>query len=311
LSCLEKGHQVQVLGQENTPAEVRNSRSLKEHGAGLILGSVTERALLDSSFEGIEVVFHLAATQHEMNVPDQRFWDVNVGGTRNVMEAACSAGVRRVVHGSTIGVYGSINGRIDENSACRPDNIYGVTKLEGEKLALSYQGRAEVAAIRIPEVYGPGDQRLLKLFRAVRKSRFMTIGSGKNLHHLIYVGDLIDVCMLAAGHPAAPGEVFLVAGERPFSTNEMVSTIANELKVRAPRLHLPLFPFRLLAAVLEKTLRPLGIQPPLHERRLDFFRKSFTLSWEKAHRMLGFKPGTDLSVGVRRTAAWYSELGYL
>jgi nucleoside-diphosphate-sugar epimerase len=246
-----------------------------------------------------------------MNVPDQRFWDVNVGGTKNVLEAASAAGVRRVVHGSTIGVYGKISGKIDESSQCRPDNIYGVTKLEGEKLALSYQGNVEVTAIRIPEVYGPGDHRLIKLFKAVRKSRFMTIGNGKNLHHLIYVGDLVDACMLAARHPAAPGEVFLVAGEQPLSTDEMVSTIARELKVDVPRLHLPLFPFRVLATTLEKTLRPLGIQPPLHERRLDFFRKSFALSWEKANRVLGFRPGTAFPLGVRRTAAWYTELGYL
>jgi nucleoside-diphosphate-sugar epimerase len=105
LACMEKGHEARVLGQENTPAEIRNSRDLKERGATLVLGSVTDKELLTASLDGVEVVFHLAATQHEMNVPDQRFWDVNVGGTKNVLEAASAAGVRRVVHGSTIGVY--------------------------------------------------------------------------------------------------------------------------------------------------------------------------------------------------------------
>ena len=72
-----------------------------------------------------------------------------------------------------------------------------------------------------------------------------------------------------------------------------------------------MLPFLTAAILMEKTLGPLGIQPPLHRRRLDFFRKSFFFSREKAASVLGFSPKTDFRHGVARTAAWYKENGML
>jgi nucleoside-diphosphate-sugar epimerase len=311
LDCLKRGHAVKVLGQENTPAETFNRKTVEEHGGKVILGSVSDTDIFSDIFHGVDVVFHLAAAQHEMNVPDRKFWDVNVAGTQNVLDASVRAGVKRFVHGSTIGVYGSISGVIDELTPCVPDNIYGVTKLEGEKVALSYGDRIPVVAIRIPEVYGPGDRRLLKLFKAIGKNAFMVIGKGENLHHLIYIDDLIEGFLQAATHPAAENQLFLLAGGEPVSTNQMVALISRALGTKPPRFHAPMFPFTVAAVVLEKTLRPLGIQPPLHRRRLDFFKKSFTLSSQHARSTFGFSPRTDFERGARETADWYKETGLL
>ena len=134
LNSLEKGHSVRVLGQKNTEAESQNMSLIQEKGAEVVLGSVTEKGVVSDILKEIDVVFHLAAAQHEMNVPDKRYWDVNVAGTKNMLEASINAGVKRFVHGSTIGVYGSaLEGNIDENSTLKPSNIYGRTKLEAEK----------------------------------------------------------------------------------------------------------------------------------------------------------------------------------
>jgi len=311
LDLLKKGHSVRVLGQENTPAESFNRKTVEEHGGRVILGSVSDTDGFPELFRGVDVVFHLAAAQHEMNVPDRKFHDVNVLGTKNILDASVQAGVKRFVHGSTIGVYGSASGVIDEQTPCVPDNIYGVTKLEGEKLALSYGGRIPVVAIRIPEVYGPGDRRLLKLFKAIGRHAFIVIGNGGNLHHLIYVDDLVEGLMQAATHPAAENGLFLLAGKEPVTTDGMVAAISRQLGATPPRFHAPMLPFSVAAIVLEKTLRPLGIQPPLHRRRLDFFKKSFTLSSRLAKRTFGFSPRTDFETGARETADWYKEQGYL
>jgi nucleoside-diphosphate-sugar epimerase len=213
--------------------------------------------------------------------------------------------VRRVVHGSTIGVYGSIEGEIDENSPCQPDNIYGITKLEGEKVALSFADRIPVVVIRIPEVYGPGDRRLLKLFRAIKRGRFPMIGAGRNWHHPIYVDDLVEGLLVAATHPGAPGQVFLLAGKEAVTTNDMVQAVADAVGVPGPSLRIPLGPLLLIATALETVLRPLGIQPPLHRRRMDFFRKSFTLRATRAADRLGFVPRTSFRGGAQATAQWY------
>jgi nucleoside-diphosphate-sugar epimerase/2-polyprenyl-3-methyl-5-hydroxy-6-metoxy-1,4-benzoquinol methylase len=311
LQCLERGDRVRVLGQENTDAEKQNKQLIEEKGAEVVLGSVKDRLRMSELARDIETIFHLAAAQHEANVSDQLFYDVNVSGTRNILEAAIATGVKKFVHGSTIGVYGNLEDKIDEESPCNPDNIYGKTKLEGEKLVLSFRDRIPVVIIRISETYGPGDRRLLKLFRAVRKKAFLKIGSGKNLHQLIYVDDLIDGMLLAAKSDRADGEIVLLVGTTPISTDEMIDAIAASLNVKLPSFHAPLLPFTIMALIMELVLRPMGIQPPLHRRRMDFFKKSFSFSNSKASSLLGFMPQHSFKQGVAKTANWYRVNGLL
>jgi nucleoside-diphosphate-sugar epimerase len=312
LRCLESGDEVVVYGQENTAAEKENRRTIEEAGATVILASMTDTDALSGAMQGIDVVFHLAAAQHEANVPDSLFWDVNVKATRQILEIAEKKGVGRFVHGSTIGVYGSaLSGDLDESSELMPDNIYGVTKLEGEKAVLQAGGRLPVVVIRISETYGPGDRRLLKLFKAIDKKAFFMIGDGKNVHHLIYVDDLIDGFLAAAGDDRALGEVFVLAGKDIVTTNEMVGTIARVLEKKLLPVRVPLFPMLMVATVMEAVLRPMGIQPPLHRRRMDFFKKGFQFSLKKSKTLLGFEPRHSFYEGVEKTAAWYREQGLL
>jgi nucleoside-diphosphate-sugar epimerase len=312
IASREKGHTVELLGQTNTQAEHENHRLLMKHDIKTTLGSVLEKDKLVALAEGCDVVFHLAAAQHEANVPNEHFYKVNVEGTRNILEASVQGGVKRFVHGSTIGVYGSaMEGGIDENSPLRPNNIYGVTKREGEQLALAFNERLPVAVVRISETYGPGDRRLLKLFKAIQKNLFFVIGKGDNKHQLIYVDDLVDGMYLAANDPNAIGQVFVLAGKEILTTRQMVDTVAECLGTRIPRIHAPILPFLAAAVLFEKALGPLGIQPPLHRRRLDFFRKSFFFSQEKAANVLGFSPKTNFRRGVAQTATWYKENGLL
>jgi nucleoside-diphosphate-sugar epimerase len=152
---------------------------------------------------------------------------------------------------------------------------------------------------------------LLKLFKAVQKNMFFIIGNGQNMHHLIYIDDLIDGFMLAGTVPDAIGQLFVLAGKEALTTHDMVTHIAEHLGAKLPAFRAPLALFLLVAAVLESLLRPLGIQPPLHRRRMDFFKNSFVFSYEKASKMLGFAPRVNFKEGAAATAAWYRSLGYL
>lgn len=316
LRLLGDGHLVRVLGQTNNEYEEQNADLLAQNGAEIVLASVTERNRIFSLVEGIDWVFHFAAAQHEANVPDQHFHDVNVIGTENLLDASIVAGVKRFVHGSTIGVYGEADGHtienpITEDSPVNPANIYGRTKLEGESLVLSYAERLPVVVIRISEVYGPGDQRLLKLFKGIQKGMFFKIGAGRNLHHLIYIDDLIDGMLLAATKDEGIGDVFVLSGPDPLTTDEMIETVAAGLNVALPPARAPLGLFMGAATAMEAVFKPLGIQPPLHRRRMDFFRKSFVLSSDKAATELGFQPENRFDQGVLKTAQWYADQGLL
>lgn len=308
LRLLAEGNQVRIFGRTNTPAEEENDRVLREKGVERVHGSITDPDAVEKAVRERDTVFHLAAAQHEANISDQVFWDVNVTGTENLLAACMTHRVRRLVHGSTIGVYGSsMGGVIDENSPLKPDNIYGKTKLAGEQAALAFSDRMPVTAIRISETYGPGDRRLLKLFRGINANRFFVIGSGENLHHPVYIDDLVNGFLLAAEKKEALGQIFLLAGPAPVTTTEMVQEIAQALGKKPLPFRSPFFPFLVMAWLMEATLKPLGIQPPLYRRRLDFFKKSFCLDTTKATTLLGFSPATTFHDGAARTAAWYKK----
>ena len=312
LRLLEAGNEVSVLGQVNNSAEEENLVEIKEAGADVIIASITDVGVVTEATSGIDYVFHLAAAQHEMNVPDQLFWDVNVEGTKNLLNASLAAGVKRFIHGSTIGVYDpDLRGTIDEQSPLRPDNIYGITKLEAEKVVTSFQEKLPVVIIRISETYGPGDRRLLKLFRGIKSGMFFVIGAGKNIHHLLYIDDLVEGLIRAGREDDVTGRIITLSGKEPLSTNAMVRTIAQELGVNPPRWRAPMSLFMLMAVIMESTLRPLGIQPPLHRRRMDFFRKSFQFSQKRSTEILGFSPQTGFRQGVSETARWYMDKGHL
>ncbi len=309
---MERGESVRILGLINNPVEEANAEAISRRGGEVVLGSIVDRDAVRRSVDGVGIVFHLAAAQHEANVPDSRFWEINVTGTENLLSESTSAEVSRFVHGSTIGVYGSRAGRtIIDDSPLLPTNIYGVTKLKAEEVVRSYRSQLDTVVIRISETYGPGDRRLLKLFRGIAKGHFFYIGSCTNLHHPIYIDDLLAGLEIAASDERAVGETMVLAGPVSVTTREMVEQIAAALRRRKPSLHLPLTPFFLIALLLEKTLGPVGIQPPLHRRRLDFFRTGFSFSNESPRTLLGFVPAIPLEKGIAETARWYIEAGLL
>jgi dihydroflavonol-4-reductase len=312
LQARGEGHEVIVAGQLNSDAERARHEELARAGVSIEQGPLQDAQYAQRVTAGCQAVIHLAAAQHEANVPDEYFFDVNVNGTKTLLEASRGAGVSRFVYGSTIGVYGEYRGQaLDEDTPPQPMNVYGRSKLAAEQVVKAQQGEMQTSIVRISETYGPGDYRLLKLFRALDRGRFFIIGSGLNRRQAIHVRDLVQGLMLAAVHPAAVGETFVLAGQETMTTREMVEHVAHALGRRAPRWRAPMWPFLAAAVTFEKTLAPLGIQPPLHRRRLDFFRKSFVFSTAKASRLLGFRASVPFAAGSVETADWYRQQGLL
>ncbi len=310
--AVREGRQVTVASPVNNDAEKFRCDLLTRAGINIVEASLDDSARLRAALPGHDAVIHLAAAQHEAEAPESHFRKVNVDGTRNLLTLAHEASVRRFVHGSTIGVYGDAShGVLDEQSPLAPDNPYGRTKAEAEGVVHDFASRLEVAIVRISETYGPADLRLLKLFRAIQRGRYVTLGSGRNERQLIYVDDLCRALLAAADAPAAAGQTMILAGAERLTTDAMVNAISAALGKHAGARHVPLWPFDVAAAVFEACLPPLGLKPPLHRRRLDFFRKSFRFSIERAGRLLNFHPEVAFSDGARRTATWYRSAGLL
>jgi nucleoside-diphosphate-sugar epimerase len=313
LHARRNGVDVLATGRAEIDVERERLAELRAADVPVEIGTLHDVGFVRRLVRDRTVVIHLAAAQHESHMPAAYFRSVNVDVVRQLLDECRSAAIRRFVYGSTMGVYGEASQhlQLDEQSEVRPENPYQETKLEAEALV---RGRAydfDTAIVRIAETYGPGDRRLLKLFRAVERGQFFMIGPGTNRRQCIHVNDLVRGLWLAAEHPAAVGETFIMAGREVMTTNEMVERIATALDRKAPRTHVPLWPFLAAAAVLETTLQPLRIHPPLHRRRLDFFRKSFVFSTVKAQRLLAFMPEIDFQSGAADTARWYRSRGLL
>jgi nucleoside-diphosphate-sugar epimerase len=284
-------------------------------GARVVGGDVADEAALDRATAGVEVVFHVAGAFREPGLPDEAYWRTNATAVGRVIEAARRNGVRRVVCTSTVGIHGSVAGPpATEDSPVRPEGVYEVTKAAGDALALAEaeKGEPEVVVLRPAPVYGPGDTRLVKLFRLAGQRRPILLGSGRAHYQMVYVDDLVDAFLLAARRPEAAGQAFIVAGAERPSLDELVAAVAHALGRAAPRpVHVPAAPVRRLAHACELVCRPLGVRPPLYRRRVDFFLNDRRYDTGKAERLLGFRPRVGLEEGLGRTVAWCRSCGLL
>jgi nucleoside-diphosphate-sugar epimerase len=303
------GHDVRVLvrGSDGTHA-------LADAGLQVAAGDLTRPESLGEALAGVAVVYNIAALYRQAGLPRDTYHRVNARAVGDLVERAAAAGVRRVVHCSTVGVHGDVeHPPADEDAPLRPGDVYQETKLEGERLGREAASRTgiELSIVRPSGIYGPGDRRLAKLFRGVARRRFVVLGSGRIFYHLTYIDDLVAGIRLAGETPAAAGRTYILAGGEVTTLDDLVRIVAEEAGVPAPRVHLPVWPFWTAGAVCEALCRPFGIEPPLYRRRVDFFTKSRAFKIDRARAELGFAPAVSVREGVRRTLAWYRAQGWL
>ncbi len=304
-SLARRGYRVRGLVR---PASQDRAGALAGSGVEVALGDLTDASSLAPACAAVDVVYHIAATYRTAGQRSATYHAVNADGTRALLDAAREAGVARFVHCSTGGVHGHVeHPPADEEAPLAPGDVYQRSKLEGERLARAAgrDGGLEVVVARPIGIYGPGDTRFLKMFRGIARRRFPMLGGGRVFYHLTYIDDLVEGFRLCGETPAAAGRTYLLGGPRYTTLAELVRIIANELGVEPPRWRIPVWPVWLAGALCEGVSVPLGVEPPLYRRRVDFFTKSRAFDTTRARSELGFAPAVDLVEGIRRTAAWY------
>ena len=307
------GDEVRALVRPKSRARF-DASPLPAHGVTAYEGDLTDPASLRRATEGVEVVYHVAATYREAGQPDSAYRAINVEGTRNLLAVAKAGNIRRVVHCSTGGVHGHIaNPPATENAPFNPGDVYQETKLEAEQLARTYAVTTglDVVVARPIGIYGPGDTRFLKMFRGIARGRFPMIGSGKAFYHLTYIDDLIEGFRLCGTVPAAKGRTYILAGPRYTTLEQLVQLVADELQVAPPRVHWPVWPFWTAGLLCEMICVPLRVEPPIYRRRVDFYTKSRAFDTTRARTELSYSPKVDLKEGIKRTADWYRREGLL
>lgn len=308
-ALVARGDEVRALVRD-----VSRAGDLAAAGVHLHPGDLRDRASVAAAASGVELVYHIAAIYRQAGLRDEAYRAVNADAVRTVIEAAAAAGARRVVHCSTVGVHGDVeHPPAGEDAPLKPGDVYQVTKLEGERVAreTSEATGVEVVIARPTGIYGPGDRRLLKLFRGVARRRFVILGDGRIFYHLTYIDDLVEGFRLCAKVPAAAGRTYILAGGEVTTLNELAALIAEQARVPAPKLHLPVWPFWAAGAVCEAICGPLRIEPPIYRRRVDFFTKSRAFDISRARAELGYAPEVGLREGIGRTLQWYRDAGWI
>lgn len=287
----------------------------------VVRGDLRDAATATQLLDGARgaVVYHAAGVIHPRRVRD--FYDVNVTGTRHVLEAAKHAGVQRVVvvsSNSPIGVGRDPDDVFDESRAYAPYLGYGKSKHQMEELALGYarRGDLDVVIVRPPWFYGPlQPARQTLFFEMIRDGKGPIVGGGGNRRSMGYVDNLCQGLILAGRVPEARGQVYWIADRRPYTMNEIIDTVErlleSEFGMRCAhrRLRLPNLASG-VAWLADVVIQGLGLyHQKLHV--LGEMNKTIACSIAKAERELGYQPSVELEEGMRRSIAWCVDAGRL
>lgn len=301
-------------------------KNLRESDSEIVEGDIRDLASLRPAMRDVDTVVHLAAiSRHVATVPDDDYMQVNVEGTRNVLEAAEEAGVRRVLFTGTIEAVGmSRDGSaLTEETPQTPRNVYGRSKLEAEDLVRGFNAdhRLETVVVRPPMTYGPRELLLCqRMFRIVQYGVYPLIGSGEALCECCFVKNQVHGIRLAAER-GKPGEVYFISDERSYALREVVDAIGEALGVRVRKPRIPVPAAWALGLTMEGLSKVFRFYPFLVAQtgRPPFSRK--TVAWTsesrlyvdigKARRELGYAPRYTLAQGMRETVDWYRAHGCL
>lgn len=281
---------------------------------------ITDRASVDRLLEDARgaTLFHSAGIIHPSKGRRQ-FYDVNVEGTGNLIEAAEKAGVRRFIHvssNSPVGTNESRDKLFDENSPCRPYMHYGKSKKAGEDLvnAAFKRGNMETVIIRPPWFYGPGQPpRQSLFFTMIKNGKGPIVGGGDNLRSMAYVDNICQGLLLCEQVEKANGQTYWIADRRPYTMNEIIDTIEglmeNEfgMKVAHKRLRLPGIASE-VAYVVDLLIQSAGLY---HQKFhvLSEMNKNIACSIARAEAELGYDPKIELEEGMRRSIRWVLDQG--
>lgn len=300
---LDDGETVVATDLDPGSLEQNAERELDRSQLTLIAGDIGDSGLQTRCLENTSTVFHLAAAHLSVRTSDAEYRRVNVAAVQSLVERCESTGIERFVHLSSVGVFGRISvPPANEHTACHPGSIYERTKLEGERLVLDAALEREFPAVvlRPAWVYGPGDDRTEKLFRAIARRRFVIAGSGDTLRHSIFIDDMIEACLLARQSDKALGQVLIVGDREPITVEDLIGRIATLCGAPPPR-RVPLSLLWLMGVGAELVFSVLGREPPLSRRTLRFFTGNTAFDTSRAERLLGFTPRYDLARGLQAT----------
>ncbi len=302
----ELGCTVRVVARASS-----NRSHLSDLPVEWINGDVYDASVVEPAVEGVSYIFHVAAAYREAKISDDIYRLVHIESTKILANAALkNPSFKRFLHVSTVGVLGHIdNPPANESTPYNPGDIYQETKTVAETWIIDFSNETglPITIVRPAAIYGPGDRRLLKVFKMAKLPVIPVIGFSKGLYHLIHVEDLVAFMILSARHNNALGETYICGNPQAISIKGIIEVIANCLGNKARYIRVPAWPFFMLGWLCEVICKPLNIEPPIYRRRVAFFTKDRSFDTTKMREQTGYQYLYSDEEGLVATAKWYLE----
>jgi len=301
----KKGYSVTCLIRKTS-----NLNWLKGLDLEFVYGDCTEKESLYKAIEGVDYVYHLAGVVRA--VDPETYYRVNFLGTKNLLEVCdeINRNIKKFVYLSTQSAAGPTNSKVEGD--CNPITDYGKSKLKGEIVVHSYSDRLPVLIIRAPVIYGPRDKDIYTYFKFLKRGIRPLPGKGEGHFNALYVGDLIQGMILAAENESSSGETYFIADERSYSWKEASDRAAQAVGVKAIKINVPRWLILAMASLSELssgiTRRPALID---RQKAKEILHSGWFCDITKTRESLGFKPKVSLEEGLRITAGWYKDNGWL
>jgi nucleoside-diphosphate-sugar epimerase len=297
------------------------TKALLDQGVEVVTGDVRDAAALAAFTAGADgaILIHLAGIIHPTEGVKQ-FDEVNLNGTRRLVDAAAAAGLARVVvmsSNSPIGANPRPDHLFDENSPYHPYMGYGRSKQKMEemlKARMASPGGPEIVILRAPWFYGPDQPpRQSRFFSMIKAGRFPLMGRGLNRRSMGYVDSLAFGALLAAASSKAAGRIYWLADERPYPMAELIDTVRAVLRddfgmTVAPKTVVAPPIVADVARLIDASLQSVGLyNQEFHV--LSEMNLTIACSIERAKAELGYRPLVELHEGMRRSVQWCLDNG--
>ncbi|MCM1985205.1 NAD-dependent epimerase/dehydratase family protein [Lyngbya confervoides] len=259
----------------------------------LAYGQITDQSSLLQAMEGVDQVFHIAAYVELGLVNAQQMDRVNVAGTQAVLAAAQASGVKRMLHCSTIGIYGDTQGRTVDETFVRQQqdfsSAYDRTKyLAQQAVDQAAQSGFHVVSVMPSGIFGLGDPHFGPVVQQFLKGGLKVWAAGDRVTGIVHVEDLVTGMLLAIDQGKVGDHFILSAGE--LTTREMFTLFSQETGISVPR-EVPAPLVRLAGSILDPIGRWLNWQPPLSRERVHYlYDRCVRVNASKARTHLGWKP---------------------
>lgn len=303
----ERKHEVRCLVREGS-----DRSALTHPEVSIVSGDVTDPSSLAAALDGVEVCYHLAGIRRGTTRSD--FMRVNAEGTRLLAEAMVQMKARRLVLCGSLAASGpSLNGQPRrEEDPFAPEEWYGESKAEAERILFSFEDQLEVTSCRPARIVGPGDHENLTFFKLVKRGVVLKLLGRERRISFIDVEDVLEQLVLQGERKEAVGQAFFCASAQTESVESLMTYIAEVLGQKTRTVPLPESVLLGAGGLADLVSTVSGRKLPLNRKLAkQLLAPGWTCTTDKATRLLGFTAKRSVRESVKRSGEWYLEHGWL